>query len=380
MRTPLVEMFDIEYPIFAFSHCRDVVAAVTNAGGFGVLGAAMMDPQRLDTELRALDAAVGGRPYGVDVVMPARQTTIDSSVGRDGADLGGAELLARFAALIPNEHREFTEKVMAEHGVGPLADPDAVLMDANGMSAEGTRALLEVAFSYPISLLVNALGPMPGFVAERAKAAGIRTAGLVGSAEHAHKQVASGVDLIVAQGTEAGGHCGDISTMVLTPEVVDAVAPVPVLAAGGIGTGRQVAAALALGAAGVWTGSIWLTCAESDVVPAFKDGLLAAGSRDTVRSRAMSGKPCRQLRTAWTEAWDSPDSPGPLQVPLQSILYAPVKERVIRSGARGVTNEAVGQIVGTMNSVRSARDIVYDLATGTAEAAERLNQIVGTDD
>lgn len=372
MRTPLVEMFGIEYPIFAFSHCRDVVAAVTNAGGFGVLGAAMMSPERLDTELRALDKQVGGRPYGVDVVMPAKQ--VDAG---DVGDLSGPELLATFDAMIPQSHRDYTEKIMAEHAVGPLEDPDAILMDANGMSAEGTRALLEVAFSYPISLLVNALGPMPGFVAARAKAAGIRTAGLVGSPEHARKQVAGGVDIIVAQGTEAGGHCGDISTMVLTPDVVDAVAPVPVLAAGGIGTGRQVAAALALGATGVWTGSIWLTCAESDVAPTFKSDLLTATARDTVRSRAMSGKPCRQLRNAWTEAWDSPDGPGPLQVPLQSILYAPVKERVIRAGARGVTNEAVGQIVGRMNSVRSARDIVYDLAAGTAEAIERLNTVMG---
>lgn len=368
MRTPLVEMFGIEYPIFAFSHCRDVVAAVTNAGGFGVLGAAMMDPERLEVELSALDKQVAGRPYGVDVVMPAKQADVG-----DVGDLGGPELLAQFDRMIPQEHRDYVEKIMGEHGVAPLEDPDAILMDSNGLTHEGTAKLLEVAFAHPISLLVNALGPMPAHVARRAKDAGIRTAGLVGSAEHARKQVASGVDMIVAQGTEAGGHCGDISTMVLTPEVVDAVAPVPVLAAGGIGTGRQVAAALALGAAGVWTGSIWMTCAESDVAPNFKADLLAATSRDTVRSRAMSGKPCRQLRSVWSDAWDSADSPGPLQVPLQSILFAPVKERAIRAGVRTVVGEAIGQIVGTMNSVRSARDIVYDLASQTAETIENLH-------
>src|SRR5581483_1974376 len=170
MRTPLVDMFGIEYPIFAFSHCRDVVAAVTNAGGFGVLGAAMMDPERLDTELRALDAAVGGRPYGVDVVIPAKQVALDPA----DSELSGAELLSRFEAQIPQSHKDYTEKIMTEHGVGPLTDPDARLMDANGMSAQGTRQLLEAAFSYPISLLVNALGPMPEFVAERAHDAGIR--------------------------------------------------------------------------------------------------------------------------------------------------------------------------------------------------------------
>jgi len=369
MRTTIGMMFGIEFPIVAFSHCRDVVAAVTNAGGLGVLGAAMLSPERLEIELRELVKQVDGRPFGVDVVMPAKQRHTEQPVDHEA-------LLRSFSEMIPQTHTAYVEKILAEHGVHQLDDADAELMDARGMTSEGTGALLDVVFRYPVALLVNALGPMPPHVVERARAEGIRTAGLVGSARHAVKQVENGVDVIVAQGTEAGGHCGEIATMVLTPEVVDAVAPVPVLAAGGIGTGRQVAAALALGAAGVWTGSIWLTCAESDVRPAIMANLLAAGSGDTVRSRAMSGKPCRQLRTAWTEAWDSSESPGPLEVPLQSILYAPVKERVTRgAGVPALAGEAVGQIVGSMNTVRSAREIIYDLVSGTVEAAERLSAL-----
>jgi NAD(P)H-dependent flavin oxidoreductase YrpB (nitropropane dioxygenase family) len=163
--------------------------------------------------------------------------------------------------------------------------------------------------------------------------------------------------------------------MVLIPEVVDAVGDVPVLAAGGIGTGRQVAAALALGAAGVWTGSIWLTCAESNVTPALRTALLGATSSDTVRSRAMTGKPARQLRTAWTEAWDSGRGPAPLQIPLQTLLYMPFKERVERFDAQGLVGEAVGQIVGSMNTVRSARDIVFELASESIEAHDALNRV-----
>jgi NAD(P)H-dependent flavin oxidoreductase YrpB (nitropropane dioxygenase family) len=367
MKTTVSEMFDVELPIFAFSHCRDVVAAVTNAGGFGVLGAASFGPEQLERELCCIDEQVRGKPYGVDVVMPAKQAQ------RDGGQT--TDLRGQFMAMIPQEHRDFTERLLDEHGVKPLDDPDDVTLDATGLTHEGASQLLEIAFAHPISLLVNALGPMPQPVAERARAQGIKTAGLVGSVEHARKQLEVGVDLVIAQGTEAGGHCGEIATMVLVPEVVDAVTPVPVLAAGGIGTGRQVAAAIALGAEGVWTGSIWLTCAESSVAPVLRENLLAAGSGDTVRSRAMSGKPARQLRTAWTDAWDARDAPPPLQVPLQTLLYAPAKDRIERFGVAALSGEAVGQIVGTMRTVRSARDIVFDLASGTADAVARLHTV-----
>ena len=297
MRTPLCDRFGIEFPIFAFSHCRDVVAAVSRAGSFGVLGALAFDPQQLEIELRWIDAHCDGRPYGVDFAMPAKY------VGKGGGEQAS---VAHLKSLIPQAHRDFVEKILAEHGVPPL--PEALRTGALkaaglGVDEEGPGQV-EVSLAHAgVKLLVNALGPPPAYVIEQAHAHGVQVAALVGSKHHAEKQVAMGVDLIVAQGTEAGGHTGEISTMVLVPEVVDLVGPeVPVLAAGGIGTGRQIAAALALGAQGVWTGSIWLTVAEAETPPHVVENLLAASSRDTVRSRSMTGKPARQLRTPWTEA------------------------------------------------------------------------------
>lgn len=372
MRTAVSDMFGLDFPLFAFSHCRDVVAAVTNAGGFGVLGASEFRPEQLEKELTWIDRQVQGKAYGVDIVMPAKQ------VGRGEVD--PINFRDDFMGMIPKGHKEYVEALLTEYGVPPLEDPDDYPMDATGLTHEGSAQRLEVALTHPISLLVNALGPMPAEVADRAQQRGIRTAALVGKPEHAVKQVANGVDIIVAQGTEAGGHCGELSTMVLVPDVVDAVAGTPVLAAGGIGTGRQIAAALALGADGVWTGSIWLTSAESGVAPVLRDRLLAAGSGDTVRSKAMTGKPARQLRSAWTEAWDSEGGLQPLPMPLQTLLFAPVKERVERAGASPLVGEAVGQIVGRMNSVQAARDLCFGLASETVSAFERLSQLMNDTD
>ena len=368
MRTGATELFGIDFPLFGFSHCRDVVAAVTNAGGLGVLGASEHSPEQLERELAWIDDQVGGRPYGVDIVMPAKQHA--------RGEVDPENYREQFLEMIPETHHRYVEDLLAEHGVGQYDDLDAHIMDATGLTHEGSAHRLEVALAHPIKLLVNALGPMPSEVVALAHERDILTAALVGSPVHAVKQVANGVDMIVAQGTEAGGHCGEISTMVLVPDVVDAVPGTPVLAAGGIGTGRQIAAALALGAEGVWTGSIWLTTAEGGVSPVLRDRLLAAKTTDTVRSTAMTGKPARQLRSAWTEAWDRPGAPDVLPMPLQTLLFAPVKERVERAGASALVGEAVGQIVGRMNSVQSARDLCFSLASETAAAAERIAGIV----
>jgi NAD(P)H-dependent flavin oxidoreductase YrpB (nitropropane dioxygenase family) len=276
--------------------------------------------------------------------------------------------------MIPEGHKRFVNDLLAQHGVSPIDSFDASV-DATGLSHEGAHHHLDVAFAHPIKLLVNALGPMPADVCAAAHEHGIKTAALVGSVQHAVRQVAQGVDIIVAQGTEAGGHCGEISTMVLVPEVVDAVGDVPVLAAGGIGAGRQVAAALALGAAGVWTGSIWLTTTESDEAPVVKENLLAATARDAIRSRAITGKPCRQLRTAWTEAFDGPDSPGTLPMPLQSLLFAPANDRIKVTGARALAGQAVGQIVGTMNKERRASEVYLDLLSEALDTVEHLKKV-----
>ena len=192
------------------------------------------------------------------------------------------------------------------------------------------------------------------------------------------KHQENGVDIIVAQGTEAGGHTGDISSVVLWPEVIDAVGPdTAVLAAGGIGRGSQIAAAIAMGAQGAWTGSIWLTVAESDMAPLVTEKLLAATSRDTVRSRSLTGKPARQLRTAWTDAFEREDSPGYLPMPLQFMLVSDAYSRINRSQDRDLIGAPVGQVVGQMNQVRPVRDVMFDLVEEYVTASERLARVTG---
>jgi len=373
-------MFGIEFPLLAFSHCRDVVAAVTNAGGMGVLGAVAYSPERLEEELRWIDRQVGGRPYGVDVLVPAK---LDLKNGDKSGESGGG--LAAMLAAVPEEHWNFLRDLFARYQV-PLPDFEAARRSkAKGVGEQvtekGATDLIEVALSHPIRLIASALGTPPPRMVEAAKSAGVPVAALVGTVEHARRQVAAGVDLIVAQGTEAGGHTGEISTMVLVPEVVDAVAPVPVLAAGGIATGRQMAAAMALGASGAWCGSVWLTTEEAETPPHVKEKMLAATSRDTIRSRSRTGKPARQLRSAWTDAWEGPDSPGPLGMPTQMVLAEGAMRQINKvaesghPGARELANYFVGQCVGLMNTVRPARQVVYDMMQEFAEALERLNAL-----
>jgi len=368
MRTPVCDSLGIEYPIFAFSHCRDVVAAVSRSGGMGVLGALVFTPEQLERELEWIEKNVGGNPYGVDVVIPAAYV---------GKEQGGLEKLD-LEKLVPDEHKRFLEALLQRYGVPPL--PKDVPRDESlfGWSDTMGRALVDVAMSYPIKLLANALGPPPADVIDRAHAAGVQVAALVGRADQAQRQQAAGVDIIVAAGYEAGGHTGDVSTLVLVPEVVDAVAPRPVLAAGGIGSGRQMAAALALGAQGVWTGSIWLTTTENDGDTVITERLLAATSNDTIRTRCITGKPARMLRSRYIDAWESPESPGPLPMPLQHLATAEAHQRVRRAALAGSATAAeltvtpVGQIVGRMNQLRPARQVVSDMVDEYIDAVERM--------
>jgi NAD(P)H-dependent flavin oxidoreductase YrpB (nitropropane dioxygenase family) len=370
MRTRVSELFGIDFPIFAFSHCRDVVAAVSRAGGLGVFGALAFSNDQLQVELDWIDAHVDGRPYGVDVVMP-----------NSLAEMGGLDKAA-FEAMIPQRHRDYVEEVLDRHRVPKMPEGEPPFESLLAWTHSGARSQVEIALSHPIKLLVNALGTPPKDVIDKVHARGVQVAALCGSVEHALRHVEAGIDIIVAQGSEAGGHTGEIGTMVLIPDVVDAVAPRPVLAAGGIGSGRQIAAALALGAEGAWMGSVWLTTTESDLHPVAREKLLRASSRDTVRSRSMTGKPARQLRTAWTEAWDGPQSPGTLPMPLQFMLTSDAISRIHRyahvegSGARELVGSPVGQIVGRMKSVRPVREVVYEMMDEFVDAVNRITALV----
>ena len=369
MNTEVRKLLGVEFPIVAFSHCRDVVAAVSKAGGLGVLGVAGHTPEHLEMELSWIEKEVGDRPYGVDILIPAKYV---------GDDPGGLEA-PKLEKLIPDEYRRFVDALLREHGV-PL--PPAEERRRGGdiiLEQKKQQEIIELAFRHRIRLIGNALGPPPKWLIDRAHQEGVLVAALSGKVEHALRHVEAGADIIVAQGTEAGGHTGEIATMVLVPEVVDAVAPVPVLAAGGIASGRQVAAALALGAQGVWTGSVWLTTHEAETHPVVKQKFLEARSSDTVRSRSRTGKPARMLRSAWTDAWDDPRNPKPLPMPLQPQLIQRAWEQIERTahsspGASELVNYFVGQVVGSMNEIRSAKSVVEELVTGYLDTVERLNR------
>ncbi|HWS38102.1 MAG TPA: nitronate monooxygenase family protein [Actinoplanes sp.] len=360
MRTDLCDLLGIDHPIVGFSPSEHVVAAISRAGGLGVLGAVRFnDASELDTVLTWLDEETEGRPYGVDVVMP-------STVPTEGLpeDLG---------AMVPSGHRDFVERTLLRLGVPPLsaaADRPGVL----GWLHSVARSHVEAALNHPIRLIANALGPPPADVIAQAHERNVLVAALAGRADHARIHVASGVDIVVAQGYEAGGHTGEIGGMVLVPEVVDAV-NVPVLAAGGIGSGRQIAAALALGARGVWMGSVWLGTTEYRSVPALREALLRATSSDTVRSRIYSGKPARLLRNRWTAEWAVPGAPAALPMPLQNLLVAAAHDRLMASGDPTVVPMPVGQIVGRMNEVRPVAEVLSDLVTEAGETLHRLRRL-----
>ncbi len=378
MKTAITEMFGIDVPILAFTHCRDVAAAVTKAGGMGVLGAVAHSPEQLEIDLAWIENEVGNRPYGIDVIVPAKYA---------GSDEGGYTV-DDIRSLIPAEHIAFVDEILRRYDVPPLADDGAHRSVIGGtgrgdaavpFSANQADLLLEVALAHRPSLVVNALGPPTAHMIERAKQEGRLIGALAGKAQHAERHVNVGVDVIIAQGAEAGGHTGEVGSMVLIPEIVDAVAPVPVLGAGGIGRGRQMAAAMALGAQGVWCGSVWLTTEEAETHPTVKRKFLAATSSDTVRSRSRTGKPARQLRTAWTDEWDKPETPSPLGMPLQPILVDEALARIDRaahrvgSGAEQLTNYFVGQIVGSMNTTKTAAQVVFDMIDEYIDAVQLLD-------
>ncbi|MEU9454087.1 nitronate monooxygenase family protein [Streptomyces sp. NPDC048277] len=365
MQTELSKTLGVEHAVFGFTPFPAVAAAISRAGGFGVLGAVRYtDPDDLKRDLDWIEAHVDGKPYGLDVVMPAKKVE-----GVSEADV---------EAMIPEGHRQFVRDTLAKYGVPGLAEGEASGWRITGWMEQVARTQLDVAFDYPIRLLANALGSPPADVVARAHDRDILVAALAGSARHAVKHKDAGIDIVVAQGYEAGGHTGEIASMVLTPEVVDAVAPLPVLAAGGIGSGQQVAAALSLGAQGVWLGSIWLTVTEADMSsPAVTRKLLAAGSGDTVRSRALTGKPARQLRTEWTDAWDDPNGPGTLPMPLQGLLVAEALTRIQKYEVEPLLGTPVGQIVGRMTGEHSVQAVFDDLTRGFEQAVDRINRIAG---
>jgi NAD(P)H-dependent flavin oxidoreductase YrpB (nitropropane dioxygenase family) len=360
VRTPFTELVGVAYPIVGFNRSPAVVAAVTNAGGLGVLAASAFTAPELDAQLTWIEEQVDGKPYGVDLLVPEKFAAGDPG-----------DLVASLRAQIPQSHLDFVADLLDRYGIpeAPASAGDGAVYDeiAAALSPAGAEPLLDVAFSHRIALIANALGTPPAGLVGRAKDAGVKVAALVGQAKHARRQLDAGVDLLIAQGTEAGGHTGTIATMVLTPEIVEVAAGVPVLAAGGIASGRQMAAALALGAAGVWCGSVWLASAEDVANQALKDKFLRAASSDTLRSPTRTGKPARQLRTAWHDEWEAPASPAPLPLPLQPLLVNDAWRRIDAAAAAGhegalrLESFFIGQVVGSFTEIRPAAEITRQI-------------------
>ncbi|CAI8334047.1 MAG: monooxygenase [Hyphomonadaceae bacterium] len=374
MKSPICDMLGNEFPLLAFTHCRDVVVAVSKAGGMGVFGAVNLPPDRLKEELDWIVDHIDGKPFGVDLIVP-------NKFEGKADEFDGAKLLN----AVPQAHKDYASKVMGDYGIDEVDLEGArsnSINFAKNLRDDGAASAMEVAFQYPIKIIVNALGVPPQSMLDMAKKHGVATGALVGAKEHAVNQVNAGVDVLIVAGGEAGGHCGDVSTMVLIPEVARAVrdmgASTPILAAGGITTGEQMAASMAMGAAGAWCGSVWLTTSEAETNPVVKEKMIEASSRDTVRSRARTGKHSRQLRSPWTDAWESEDAPEALPMPLQSLVSEPALKHIDKlsqgghEGAKALATYWVGQGVGLMNQSMSAGQVVQQFKEEYIQAYEQL--------
>ena len=373
MRTQLCDDLGIEFPIFAFTHCRDVVVAVSKAGGFGVLGAVGFTPEQLEIELNWIDEHIGDKPYGVDIVIPNKYEGMD-------ADLSTDELTKMLQDMVPQGHLDFARKLMLDHGV-PLPPPeegDDNSLQLLGWTEATATPQVEVALRHPkMTLIANALGTPPPDMIQLIHDAGRKVAALCGSPYQALKHAAADVDIIIAQGGEGGGHCGEVGSIVLWPQVVKAVAPRPVLAAGGIGSGAQIAAALALGCQGAWSGSQWLMVEESENTPVQQKAYVEATSRDTVRSRSFTGKPCRMLKNDWTDAWETPGNPEPLGMPLQYMVSGIAVSATHRwpDQTVDVAFNPVGQVVGQFEKVEKSAAVIQRWVEEYIDAVEHLDAL-----
>ncbi len=370
MKSPICDLLGIEFPLVAFTHCRDVVVEVSKAGGFGVLGAAGYNAETLEIELNWIDEHIDGMPYGVDLIAPTSMAITDDN-----------NSAAQIDSMVPKGHQDFAAGILAQHNIDTADVYANQRSGAGGFLTKGKAAnIIDVAFSHPIKLIANALGVPPQYMLDMGKEHGVAVAALVGAKEHAAKQVEAGVDVLVVAGTEAGGHCGEVSTMVLVPEVCQYIegSGVPVLAAGGIIKGRQMAAAMAMGAAGAWTGSMWLTTSEAETSPVIKEKYVQASSRQTVRSKARTGKYSRQLRSPWTDAWESEEAPQPLPMPLQSLVSEAPLAKVTKlaegghEGARALATSFVGQGVGLIDTIQDTRTVVREFMEDYLVAVERM--------
>ncbi len=373
MKTDICKKLGIEYPIFAFTHCRDVVVAVSKAGGIGVLGAVGYSPEQLKEELDWIDEHIGNYPYGVDTVIPQKYEGMDEK--------DPEQLLESLQKMIPDGHREFVEGLLSDNGVPEAPETNGPKGGLLGWTEATAEPQIDEALKHPnVKLIANALGTPPADMIKKIQDKGVLIGALCGKIKQAIAHKEAGLDFIIAQGGEGGGHTGEIGSIVLWPQIVDAVDGLPVLAAGGIGNGRQMVAAMSTGAQGVWCGSLWLAVEEAAAQPAEKDSYLNATSEDTIRSKAWTGKPARMLKNKWTEAWENPENPDPLPMPLQGMITYDAMRRTSMYAGSGNTQDvsfnAAGQVIGQVKQIESVKDVIYRIINEYLDSVERLHSLL----
>ena len=359
LHTRLCDEYGCEVPIVAFAHTKDVIAAVVNAGGIGVLGATNQKPDELRSNIRWIKERVGDKPFGVDLLMPA------SLVQGNREDL---------EAQIPQGHRDFVAKLMKDNSI---PKPKALLREPDGQVFQHAREKLNIIFEEKVPIFASGLGS-PAFILEEAHAHGTKVWGLVGLPRQAAREIEAGVDVLVAQGYDSGGHSGTVGTFTLVPEVVRLAegSKTMILAAGGVNNGRQLAAAITIGAVGVWTGTIWLATHESETEMFLKQRLVQARAEDPYQSRAMSGKPIRQLPSKYGDAWKQPDAPPTLQMPLQGMLVAEIQAGIKEARMEDWMTTAAGQSVVGIHEIKPAAEVVYAMVEEAQQAFERVGATV----
>jgi NAD(P)H-dependent flavin oxidoreductase YrpB (nitropropane dioxygenase family) len=356
--TPVCDLLGIRYPIFGFNHSIDVTVEITKAGGIGVFGATRNTPEEIREALRTIRERVGDLPFGADLVLPSGMPERNN---REDIE-----------ARIPDGHRAFVEQIYGKYTVKRDNLPGARSRFVR--SNEVARRQIEVVLESDVNVFACGIGSPPEAIAA-AQARGKKVVSLVGAPKHARRVKDAGVDIIVAQGYDAGAHTGEIGTYSLVPQVVDIAGETPVLAAGGVATGRHIAAALALGAQGVWVGTAWLFTRENHTDPIVLQKLIAAGPEDTVISRANSGKTLRQIRTAWSEEWAQPTAPRPLPMPYQDILVGDLLGAIQRQRVEPLMHSAAGQGVANFREETTVAAQMEKFVSETEAALARMRAL-----
>ena len=358
LRTPVCRQLGIAHPIFGFSHSVDVVVEIARAGGYPVLGLAREMPHEIPHILQELDSRMQGRPYGVDLMLPV-------AVPRTGS-------IDEVRACLPVGHQQFVQELRQRFGVRPPEQPSFFTTQVR--SEDLFESQIEQVLASNATGVATAIGLRADLI-ERARARGKTTFSLVGSVRHAQKALALGVDVLVAQGYDAGGHTGSVGTFSLVPQIVAAAGNTPVLAAGGIGNGGQILAAIGMGAQGGWLGTLWMAARENHTPPALLERLIRSGSEDTVITRAHSGKPCRVVRSEWIDAWAAEGAPEPLPMPLQQALTGDVFASIHEHNDARLIYEAAGQSVFAIREETTVERQMQTLVDEMSHAALRLQSM-----